>query len=237
MADNTVSAQWLGHATFLVTSPEGYRILIDPWINGNPVCPAGAKDLSNVDLILVTHGHGDHIADAVPIALQSGAPVIGVVELCHWVKSKGVHDTRGMNKGGTQVAGPVSVTMVHADHSCGITDGDQIVYGGEAVGYVVRFSNGYKVWHMGDTAVFGDMALIADIYRPDAVMMPIGDHYTMGVVEAARAVRLTGVKKIIPMHFGTFPMLQGTREELRSLCGDIDGLEIVELKPGDTVCL
>lgn len=142
-----------------------------------------------------------------------------------------------MNKGGTQSVGPVEVTMVHADHTSMITDGDSRIPGGEATGYIVRFSNGYRVWHMGDTALFGDMALIAKTYRPDAVLMPIGGHYTMSPEEAAGAIRLTGIKTVVPMHFGTFPVLSGTPKELAERCGDLDGLQIVELKPGESVCL
>lgn len=237
MSNGKVTVQWLGHATFILTDPEGFRIVVDPWLEGNPACPDALKQPDDIQLILATHGHFDHIGDCVPLAKRTGAPVVGIFELCAWLNRKGVENTRDMNKGGTQSVGPVRVTMVHADHSCGITDGDEIVYGGEAVGYIIHFSNGLRVWHMGDTAVFGDMALIADLYRPDVILMPIGDHYVMSPEEAARAVRLTGTRRVIPMHFGTFPALTGTPEALRQLCSDVPGLEITEMSPGEVVSL
>ena len=145
---------------------------------------------------------------------------------------KGVKQTSGMNKGGTQTVGDVKVTMVHADHSCGIQDGDQLIYGGEACGFVVEFANGLKIYHAGDTNVFGDMAIIRELYAPDIAMIPIGDHYTMGPREAAYACNLLKTKTVIPMHFGTFPMLTGTPGELHKLA---PGIEIVEMKPGQTL--
>jgi L-ascorbate metabolism protein UlaG (beta-lactamase superfamily) len=137
-----------------------------------------------------------------------------------------------MNKGGTQSVGDIKVTMVHADHSCGIQDGDQIVYGGEACGYVVEFSNGIKIYHAGDTAVFGDMQIIRELYAPDIAMLPIGDHFTMSPREAAYACNLLKPKSVIPMHFGTFPLLTGTPDALRKL---VPGIEVVEMKPGQTL--
>jgi L-ascorbate metabolism protein UlaG (beta-lactamase superfamily) len=140
-----------------------------------------------------------------------------------------------MNKGGTQHFGDISVTMVHADHSCGITDGDEIIYGGEAVGFVVTLENGFTFYHAGDTNVFGDMALIAELYKPEMVMIPIGDHFTMSPKEAAKAVRLLEAKQVIPMHFGTFPVLTGTPGALLELTADIEGLTVYDIKPGETV--
>jgi L-ascorbate metabolism protein UlaG (beta-lactamase superfamily) len=151
------------------------------------------------------------------------------------MQSKGVTNTSPMNKGGTQKVGDLEVTMVNAIHSCGITDGDKIIYGGEASGFVIGLPGGLRVYHAGDTAVFGDMKLIADLYAPDVALLPIGDHFTMGPREAALAIRLLAVRHVIPMHFATFPLLTGTPDRLRELTQDIPGLEIHTLKPGETL--
>lgn len=227
-----IQLTWLGHATFRIQTPEGKTILIDPWIMGNPACPASEKDIKKVDVMLCTHGHFDHIGDAVEIAKKLNPKVVGIFELCGWMESKGVKQIAPMNKGGTQTVDSVKVTMVHAVHSCGIKDGDQIIYGGEACGYVMEFSNGVKIYHSGDTNVFSDMAIIHDLYAPEIVLLPIGDHFTMGPREAAYACNLLKPKTVIPMHFATFPLLTGTPSSLQKL---VPGVEIVELKPGQTI--
>jgi L-ascorbate metabolism protein UlaG (beta-lactamase superfamily) len=229
---NGIKLTWLGHATFRLQTPGGKTILVDPWVMGNPMCPEPEKTVKKVDVMLCTHGHFDHIGDAVAIAKQHSPTVVGIPELVGWLEKKGVKNTAGMNKGGTQAVGDIRVTMVHADHSCGITDGDQIVYGGEACGYVIHFENGVKIYHAGDTNVFGDMKIIHDLYSPDIAMLPIGDHYTMSPREAAYAVGLLKPKTVIPMHFGTFPILTGRPSELADL---VKGVEICEMKPGQTI--
>ena len=226
---------WLGHAAFRIQTPDGKVVLIDPWILTNPMCPEQDKKFERIDTMLVTHGHFDHIADAVELGKKFKPQVVGIFELCAWLESKGVSGTSAMNKGGTQKVGEIEVTMVNAVHSCGIQDGDQIVYGGEACGYVLRLPGGLTIYHAGDTAVFGDMKIIADLYAPEVAMLPIGDHYTMGPREAALAIRLLNVRHVIPMHFGTFPPLVGRPEQLRALTQDIKGLEIHELKPGQSL--
>ena len=163
---NGIKLTWLGHATFRIETPAGKTIIVDPWVMGNPACPAKEKDVKKVDVMLCTHGHFDHIGDAVEIGKKHNPVVVAIPELAHWLGKKGVKQVSEMNKGGTQTVGDIKVTMVHADHSCGITDGDQIVYGGEACGYVIEFSNGVKIYHAGDTNVFGDMAIIRDLYAP-----------------------------------------------------------------------
>ena len=163
-----------------ITTKSGNVILVDPWIQTNPMCPEPLKKLDRVDTMLVTHGHFDHIADAVDIGKKFKPQVVGIYETCVWLESKGVANTAPMNKGGTQRVGEIAVTMVNAVHSCGIKDGDQIIYGGEACGYVIRLPGGLTVYHAGDTCVFGDMKIIADLYAPDVALLPIGDHFTMG---------------------------------------------------------
>ncbi|HEV2221558.1 MAG TPA: metal-dependent hydrolase [Candidatus Acidoferrales bacterium] len=226
---------WLGHATFKITTPTGKVIVVDPWIMGNPACPKPMQKFERVDTLLITHGHYDHIADAVELGKTFKPQIVAVHETCKWLESKGVKNTLGMNKGGTQKVGEIDVTMVNAVHSCGIEDDGKIIYGGEACGYVVRLPGGMTIYHAGDTAVFGDMKLVAELYAPEVAMLPIGDHYTMGPREAAMAIRLLNVKHVIPMHFGTFPLLRGTPEELKKLTRDISALEIHALKPGESI--
>jgi L-ascorbate metabolism protein UlaG (beta-lactamase superfamily) len=226
-----VKLTWLGHATFRIETG-GQTVLVDPWVMGNPLCPDKEKKVKKVDLMLCTHGHFDHIGDAVQIAKEHNPTVVGIFELCSWMEKKGVKKTSPMNKGGTQAVGDIKVTMVHADHSCGILDGDQIIYGGEACGFVMEFQNGLKIYHAGDTAVFGDMQIIRELYAPDMALLPIGDHYVMSPREAAYACKLLKPKAVVPMHFGTFPVLTGTPAQLRQLAKDV---EIVEMKPGQTL--
>jgi L-ascorbate metabolism protein UlaG (beta-lactamase superfamily) len=227
---------WLGHAAFRILTPTGTVVIIDPWVKSNPSCPEALKNVDRADILLITHGHFDHIADAVELGKKLKPQIVGIYETCVWLESKGVENTSAMNKGGTQRVGEIEVTMVNAVHSCGIQDGDQIVYGGEACGYVVRLPGGLTIYHAGDTAVFGDMKLIGELYSPEVAMLPIGDHYTMGPREAALAVRLLGVRHVIPMHFGTFPLLTGRPERLRELTQDISGgVEIHALRPGESI--
>jgi L-ascorbate metabolism protein UlaG (beta-lactamase superfamily) len=227
-----VKLTWLGHATFRIETPAGKIVIIDPWVMNNPMCPDSEKSVKKVDILLCTHGHGDHIGDAVEICKKHNPVVVGIPELARWLGKKGARQIAEMNKGGTQTVGDIKVTMVHADHSCGIQDGDQMIYGGEAVGYVIEFPGGQKIYHAGDTNVFGDMAIIRDLYGPEIAMLPIGDHYTMGPREAAYACNLLKPETVIPMHFGTFPVLVGRPGELQKL---VPAVEVLEMKPGLTI--
>jgi L-ascorbate metabolism protein UlaG (beta-lactamase superfamily) len=230
-----IKLTWLGHATFRILTPAGTTVLVDPWVMGNPMCPENEKNPKQVDVMLCTHGHFDHIGDAVEIAKKHSPTVVGIPELTGWLEKKGVKNTAGMNKGGTQTVRDIKVTMVHAVHSCGITDGDQIVYGGEACGYVITMENGFKVYFAGDTALFGDMKLIGELWAPDLAILPIGDHFTMDPKAAAYALRLLGCKQVLPVHYGTFPLLSGTPAALREAASDIAGLQVFELSPGETL--
>jgi L-ascorbate metabolism protein UlaG (beta-lactamase superfamily) len=224
---------WLGHASFLIETPAGKRLMIDPFTTNNPKCPQDLKRPGKLDAILLTHGHSDHSADCVELAADGGDPeVVGIVEVAGWFEAKGVKNPVGMNKGGTYEVAGVKAHMTDAKHSSSMPDGS---YGGEPAGYVLEFEDGFRLYHAGDTCVFGDMALIGRLLKPDWAMLPIGDHYTMGPASAAEAIRLLGVKTVIPMHYGTFPVLTGTPEQLRKEASDVDGLEVIELKPGNSI--
>lgn len=232
MPDQTDSRlTWLGHATFRIETSEGKVLYVDPWLSGNPACPEAEKKGRRMDGILLTHAHFDHLGDTVPLAREYQAAVVCNHETSVWLQSQGVETAVGMNKGGTVEVAGCQATMVTADHSCGIQDGDGIVYGGEAAGFVVTLPDGFRVYHAGDTNVFGDMKLIGELYQPDLALLPIGGHYTMSPVEAALALKLLGVPRVIPIHFGTFPILTGSPAELRERTAEL-GVEVIELEPG-----
>ena len=234
MQMNGVQITWLGHATFKITTPQGKVILIDPWTQGNPACPDEYKHIDDVDLMLISHGHSDHAGDAVSIATATGSTCVAIVELATWLASKGVKNTVGMNKGGTVEVQGIRITMTHAIHSSSVDDS---VYVGEPCGFVIKFENGRKLYHAGDTCAFSDMQLIGELYKPDVALLPIGDYYTMDPKAAAVAVRMLGVNHVIPMHYGTFPILTGTpaalREALQTL--GLSEVEMIEMKPGQTI--
>ena len=222
---------WLGHSAFRVDSPGGKRIYVDPFLNGNPKCPASEQEPERVDAILITHGHGDHYGDTIELAKKFGCTVVAPVELADWLSMKhGVESVLDPNKGGTVELDGVNVTLTHAQHSSSTNDG---TYSGEPCGLVVELEDGFTLYFAGDTNVFGDMALIARIYEPDLAVLPIGDHYTMGPREAAVALELLGVKRCVPCHYGTFPVLRGTPEQLRELAPA--EVEILAPEPGETV--
>jgi L-ascorbate metabolism protein UlaG (beta-lactamase superfamily) len=237
--DNGVKLTWIGHASFILETPGGKRALIDPWMTGNPVAPESLQDPGDVDLILLSHGHSDHTGDVIRLAKEkSPAAVMCMIELGDYLGSKGVENIIGGNKGGTLSAEGVSVTLTHAFHSSSYGEEDgTIVYTGEPAGLIITLENGYRIYFAGDTTVFGDMALIGELYNPDFAMLPIGDFFTMGPMEAAKAVELLGVKHVLGMHYGTFPLLTGTPEGLRDELGKRGLTDVVveELKPGETL--
>jgi L-ascorbate metabolism protein UlaG (beta-lactamase superfamily) len=223
---------WLGHATFLIRTPGGKRILLDPWLRENPSCPEALRKPPPVDLILVSHGHVDHVGDLVLCARASGAPVVAIPELCDWLTRKGVQNVSPMNKGGSlRIAGLV-ITMTDAVHSSGLMDDGRMVYMGEAAGFVIRLEDERTIYYAGDTALFGDMRLIGEMYTPEIAFLPIGDRFTMGPDAAARACAMLGVRQVVPMHWGTFPLLTGTPARLKALVEP--GVQVLELQPGET---
>jgi|SRR5581483_4010477 len=227
------SLTWLGHASFRIDSPGGKRIYVDPWLTGNPKCPENEQTPERVDLIAITHGHGDHVGDTVELVKRFDCPVVALVELRDWLTIKHdvpEHQEHGPGKGGTVEIDGIAITLTDANHS---SSGPELEYLGEPAGLVIRLEDGYATYFAGDTNVFGDMALIRRLYEPDLAVLPIGDHYTMGPREAAVALELLGVKRCVPCHFGTFPLLRGTPAELRELAPA--GVEVVDVEPGGTI--
>ena len=210
---------WLGHSAFRIDTPGGKRIYVDPFLNGNPKCPQSELEPERVDVIAVTHGHGDHVGDTVDLAKKHSCPVVALVELAGWIS----------NQGGTVEVEGVRFTLTNAFHSSSTNDG---TYAGEPCGIVVVLEDGTSVYFAGDTCVFGDMQLIARLYSPTVAVLPIGGHYTMDPKEAALALELLGVKRCVPCHWGTFPVLAGTPQELAQLA---PGVDVAVIDPGESV--
>jgi L-ascorbate metabolism protein UlaG (beta-lactamase superfamily) len=223
---------WLGHGTVQFQFAGGEVLVLDPWLE-NPKYPKDHR-FERIDAIAVSHGHFDHVHSVTPLAKKHNPKVVSIFETSNWLEGKGVSDTVAMNKGGTVDLGFVKLTMTHAVHSCGILDDGKIIYGGEAAGYVLTQRDGRRIYAAGDTNVFSDMALIQELYEPELAILPIGDHFTMGPREAAKAVRLLKAKKIIPVHFGTFPVLTGTPEDLAAKIKG-EPAEVWSLQPGKPV--
>jgi L-ascorbate metabolism protein UlaG (beta-lactamase superfamily) len=229
MPDTTLT--WLGHATFRFDTPGGKRVYIDPFLNGNPKCPESELEPERIDVIAVTHAHGDHLGDTVDLAKKHGCVVVAAVELADWLQIKHSLDgdnVRDPNKGGTVDVDGVKITLTHAQHS---SSNDSLEYMGEPVGLVFTLENDTRIYFAGDTNAFGDMQLIRRLYEPQIAVLPIGGHYTMDPKEAAVALEFLGAEKCVPCHWGTFPALTGTPEQLRGLTD----VEVVDIQPGGTI--
>jgi L-ascorbate metabolism protein UlaG (beta-lactamase superfamily) len=227
-----VSVTFYGHSAFRLAD-SGVTVVIDPWLS-NPLLNTPLDQVGKVDLILVTHGHGDHVGETVPLAKKTGATVVAIHELSVILANQGVPQVIGMNKGGTVPFHGLQITMTNAIHSSAVEEGGKLIAAGDPGGFVIRFANGFTAYHAGDTAVFKDMELIRELYQPELAMLPIGSHYVMNPKEAALACRLLKPKWVIPMHYATFPVLTGTPDELRELIKGED-IEVIALKPGETV--
>jgi L-ascorbate metabolism protein UlaG (beta-lactamase superfamily) len=223
---------WLGHATVLVQTAKGTNILIDPFIAHNPKYPQSFVLPEKIHYILLTHGHGDHISDAAPVAAKHDSTVVAIFELATYMTGKGVANTIGMNLGGTVPLHDVAATMVEAKHSASAQDEHGIHDVGVAAGFVLTMEGGPALYHAGDTAVFGDMKLIGELYHPQVAMLPIGGHFTMGPKEAALAARFLVAKTVLPLHFGTIPPLKGTPQELATFMDA--GIQVVPWTPGES---
>ena len=229
-----VAFTWLGHGSYRLDSPGGKRIYFDPWLE-NPKCPESEREAERADVMVLSHGHSDHIGSAVELGRRHAPAVVAIFELANWLEAQGVENAAalGMNKGGTVEVEGIKFNMTHALHSGGfIANGDNITYLGDPAGYVIEFENGTSMYAAGDTALFGDMELIGRYLEPEVAILPIGDHFTMGPRQAAAALELLGCRRCIPVHWGTFPLLTGTPEQLRE---HAPGVEVLAVEPGETV--
>ena len=224
-----VELTWWGHAAWIVKTPKGTTIAIDPWLS-NPNAPKGATRPEKLDAILISHAHSDHVGDTAALAKQTGAKVIASHELASLLGAK---NAVGANIGGSVRVGDVTIHLVEAVHSSGFGEAPDLKYGGSPMGYVLEIDDGPTLYHAGDTGFFSSMALIKERYAPQIALLPIGGHYTMDPQGAALAVKLLGAKTVLPMHYGTFPLLAGTPAELKAALGSkAPFAKVVEATPG-----
>jgi L-ascorbate metabolism protein UlaG (beta-lactamase superfamily) len=228
--------KWFGHAAFQFSNRNGRIFLIDPWIT-NPKAPKNVS-FTRVDAILLTHAHQDHVGEAFDLAAKHNATIVASYELTEIAKKKGVKNVQPLNPSGSAKIDNVVITAVPAVHSSGFTDGDAILYGGQALGFILQEEGGGTIYHAGDTGVFSDMSLIAELYHPQVALLPIGGVFVMKPPEAAIAVRMLQVKTIVPMHFGTFPALTGTPSALAVEQKRLGvPTAIREMKPGEEIAV
>lgn len=226
-----VKIRWFGHSGFSIQDPSGKTVLVDPWFQGNPSAPSGPEGIAKADFLLLTHDHFDHASDAADLARRTGALVVGIFELVGDLKAKGVPESQllhggvGMNVGGTVVLDGFSFTMTEARHSCSL---------GAPVGYVIKTPSGCTIYHSGDTGIFPGMSLIGELYPIDVALLPIGSVFTMDYRQAAKAASLLHPKAVVPMHFGTFPILEPDAERfLAEMKKTAPGVRVTVLKPGE----
>jgi L-ascorbate metabolism protein UlaG (beta-lactamase superfamily) len=225
-----VKASWLGHSAFKLESQNGKIIYVDPFLKENPTTPAEFKEVEEADYILLTHGHEDHVGDTVEIAKNTGATVVGIVELMGLLQEEGLPEDQalGFNKGGTIHFDDFSVTLVSANHSSSYKG----KYAGDPGGLVLSFEDDICIYHMGDTNIFADLELYGQLYEPHVVLAPIGDHFTMGHEEAAYAVEMIGCEIAVPTHYGTFPPLVGDPQKFKEILEDMTDTEVRIPEPG-----
>jgi L-ascorbate metabolism protein UlaG (beta-lactamase superfamily) len=239
--DRDTTFTWYGHSCYEVRTPGGKTILFDPFL-ANPKSPRTADSIDRCDILLVTHGHFDHMGDAVQLASRLRPVWPCIHEMSLWLARRlpgGADAALGMNKGGTVETAGIKISMVHADHSAGDWNpgGETTLDLGEPAGFVVELENGFRFYFAGDTALFGDMRLIRELYAPELAFLPIGGHFTMGPRDAALATEFLGVKHVIPIHYGTFPVLAGTPDQLRSelAARGLGDVEVHAPEPGGSV--
>lgn len=229
--DTKIKAWWLGHSAFRLESQNGTVIYIDPFLSDNPNTPDEFKNPDEVDIILLTHGHEDHVGDTLDIAKNSECKVVAQVELSQLLKKYGLKENQRIefNKGGSVDFEEFSVTLVNANHSSSF-QGD---YAGEAGGLILSFDDDIAFYHMGDTNIFSDLEIYGEIYRPHVAAVPMGDYYTMGPEEAALSCEMLNPELAIPIHYGTFPVLTGDPEEFKEFTEEYCDTEVLIPKPGE----
>ncbi len=219
---------WYGHSAFMLD--DGVKVLIDPFIDDNPKCPIASDEL-NPDIIAITHGHADHIGNATSIAKRTGANLIAIHEIAKYFEDKGI-ESEGMNKGGTITEMNRKFRMTHALHSSGIENSDGLVQGGDPAGFIIDME--HRVYHAGDTCLFSDMKWMGDMYELDIALLPVGDRFTMDTQQAVKAVKWLKPDIVIPMHFGTFPILSQDPSDFNNIIKEKTEAECLILKPGET---